>query len=117
MLSEDAIENLVQPIIDRQESINIMVIQMIADKLGEIGTITPSDIDRLKILVECGADIRKLNNEIARLSGLQVRDIQAVIKEVALDSYRDAKPLYDYREKSFIPFSQNEKLQKTVSAI
>lgn len=117
MLSEEAIENLVQPIMDRQEQINITVIQAIAEKIGEIGTLSPSDIDRLKILVQYGADIRQLNKELARLSNLQVQDIKSIIRDVAQDSYIDAKPLYDYRHKSYIPFAQNKELQSVVSAI
>ena len=117
MLSEDAIENLIQPIIDRQEYISNQTIQMIAKRIGEIGTMSPKDVERLKILVMMGADIRKLNKELASLTNLQVRDIKNLIKTVALDSYIDAKPLYDYRHKSFIPFNKNIELKKLVTAI
>lgn len=117
MLSEDAIDNLVQPIVDRQESINTMVLEMIAKRVNSIGTMNPSDIDRLKLLVQMGADIRELNKELARLTNLQVFDIKQTIKTVALDSYIDAKPLYDYKHKSYVPFSKNKELQKIVTAI
>lgn len=117
MLSEDAIENLVQPIINRQEYISNQTIQMMAKRIGEIGTMSPKDVERLKILVMMGADVRELNKELASLTNLQVRDIKNLIKTVALDSYIDAKPLYDYRHKSFIPFNKNIELKKLVTAI
>lgn len=117
VLSEDAIENLIQPLITRQEEINMATIQMIARRVSEIGTMNPTDINRLKILVQMGADIKLLNKELARLTNLQVADIKRIIKTVALDSYIDAKPLYDYRHKSFIPFSKNTELQKVVTAV
>lgn len=117
MLSEDAIENLVQPIVDRQESINTMTLETIAKRIDDIGTIKPADINRMKILIQMGGDIRKINEELARISKLQVSDIKGIIKTVAIDSYIDAKPLYDYRHKSFIPFAKNEPLQKIVTAI
>ena len=117
MLSENAIDNLVEPIVTRQEDINIYVLQKIAKKVRDIGTITASDINRMKILIEYGADIREMNSELARLSNLQVRDIKNTIKTVAIKTNLDAKPLYDYRHKSFIPYEKNKNLQDTVKII
>lgn len=117
MLSDDAIENLVQPIIDRQISINAYVLEMIAKRVREIGSLSPSDINRLKLLVQMGSDIRKINEELAKLTNLQVRDIKSLIKQVAIEDYIDAKPFYDYRHKSFIPYNENKDLQQFVSAI
>lgn len=117
MLSENAIENLVQPIIDRQEQINIYVIDKIAKRLRDVGELRPSDINKMKILANMGTDIREMNKEIARMSNMQVGDIKTVIKKVAIESYKDAKPFYDYRHKSYIPFNKNIKLQKIVNAV
>lgn len=117
MLSDDAIENLIQPIIDRQESINAYVIEMIAKRVREIGSFSPSDIKRLKLLVAMGSDIRQINDELAKLTNLQVREIKSLIKQVAIEDYIDAKPFYDYRHKSFIPYNENTDLQQLVNAI
>lgn len=117
MLSESAIDNLVEPIVTRQEDINIYVLQKIAKKVRDIGTITASDINRMKILIEYGADIREMNSELARLANLQIRDIKDTIKTVAIKTNLDAKPLYDYRHKSFIPYEKNKNLQDTVKII
>ena len=117
MLSENTIDNLIQPIINRQEAINQYVIRQIAETIKQIGTVSPSDVQQLVRLLKTGSDIRKINEEIARLTGLQVKDVKAIIKEVALDSYTDAKPYYDYRYNSFIPFDKNESLQAVVNAM
>lgn len=117
MLSENAIDNLTSFIVNRQESINTYVLSSIAWKIREIGALSSSDINRMKILVTAGADIRQMNAELARLSNLQVKDIKSLIKTVAIDTHLDAKPLYDYRHKSFIPYAKNEKLQSLVTAI
>ena len=117
MLSQSAIENLIQPIVDRQESINMYVIDKIADRLRDVKELRPADINALKKLVRSGADIRAINAEIARQTQIQVRDIKKVIKIAAVDSYLDMKPFYDYRHKSYIPFEKNKKLQKIVRAV
>lgn len=117
MLSENAVENLVQPVASRQEAINAYVLTKIATMVREIGTISPSDLNRLKLLVEYGTDISRMNAELARMSNLQVRDIKSIIKTVAIESNIDAKPLYDYRHRSFIPYEKNSKLKQLVNII
>lgn len=117
MLSENSINHLVQPIVDRQEAINTFVLETIANRVGEIGKISPEDLNRLKMLVIFGADIREMNSTLAKMTDLQVRDIKGMIKDVAIETHTDAKPLYDYRHKSFIPYDKNIKLQRIVTSI
>ena len=117
MISDEALDALMQPIIDRQEDINTYVIETIAKRIKEIGTMSPANIKKLQLLVEMGADIRLINAELAKVTELNVRDIKAMIKTIAIDAYLDARPFYDYRHKSFIPFVENQKLQKIVTAV
>lgn len=117
MLSETAIDNLVQPLVTRQEKINTYVLTKIANSVREIGELSPSDINRMKLLVEYGADIREMNSQLAEMSNQQVRDIKSMIKTVAVKTNIDAKPLYDYRHKSFIPYEKNSRLQQLVGII
>ena len=117
MLSDVALDILMQPIIDRQEEIDRFVLEVIANRIREVGQLTPSDIYKIKRLVQMGADIILINEELARLADLQVRDIKNMMRDVALDFYIDAKPLYDYRHKSYIPYENNPRLQRLVTAI
>ena len=117
MLSDTAIDNLVQQIVNRQEDINIYVLTKIAHRLKTIGNLSPNNIKQMQILVQMGTDIRQMNEYLAEMSDMQVRDIKSIIKTVALDNYLDAKPLYDYRHRSFVPFEQNTKLQQITNAV
>lgn len=117
MISDNTIDKLVQQVVNRQEAINIYVLDKIANRLREIGQLSPADIKRMKILVTMGTDIQQMNEYLAEMARLQVRDIKTIIKTVALDNYLDAKPLYDYRHKSFIPFERNMDLQRVTNAV
>ena len=117
MLSEEAIEKLVKPIINRQEKINAFVIKAICDRIKEIGSLTPSDAYALGQLLKQGGDVRKINAEIARQTGLQVADIKKIIREVALDNYLDARPYYDYRMLPYVPITQNSPIMRITKAI
>lgn len=117
MLSQDALENLVQPIIDRQEAINTYILTKIAKRVREVGEMLPSDVYQLQQLLRFGADVRLINNFLAQMTSLQVADIKRIIRVIALDAYIDAKPLFDYRRKSYIPFKKNTRLQNIVKAM
>lgn len=117
MLSEDAIDKLVQAIVDRQEAINIWILKLIAKRIKETGNITPSAINSLVRMVKNGADAKLIAKELAKLTNLQVREIQKLIRTVAADIYADAKVYYDYRNITYVPFEENEELQKIVKSI
>lgn len=117
MLSEDAIDNLVQPIIERQEAINLYIIKKIAGQIKKIGVLPPSAVNSLERLYQRGGDVKKINEKLAELTKLQVRDIKNLIKTVAADAYKDAKPFFDYRKKPYKPFAKNEHVQRVVKAI
>lgn len=117
MLSEEAIQYLIRPIISRQEKINEYVIKTICERIKEIGTLTPADAYKLQQLLRQGGDVRKINQEIARQTGLQVDDIKRIIREVAADNYKDVRPFYDYRRLPYIPMAKNTSLMNIVKAI
>lgn len=115
--SEDEIDKLIQPIIDRQNEINTFVILKIAKRIKEIGELLPSDVFSLGQLAKTGADVRAINKKIAEITKLQIEDIKNVIRKVAGNVYENAKPFFDYRKKPFIPFEKNESVQHVVKAI
>ena len=117
MLSVDTIDKLAQPIVVRQQQINLYVLQKIAARIKEIGELNPSDINTLEQMLRNGSDVREINEMLARMTNLQVRDIKAIIKEAAIFDYADVKAFYDYRNLPYIPFAQNTQLQRIQNAI
>lgn len=117
MMSEKLIEKLMQPILNRQEALNSYVIKKIAARVKEIGHLLPSDVYKLEQLLKSGSDVREINKELARLTKLNEAEIKKMIKAIAQEAYKDAKPFYDYRHLPYIPFEKNETLQRTVQAI
>lgn len=115
--SEDEIDKLIQPIIDRQIEINTFIITKIAERIKEIGELLPSDVHSLGQLAKTGADVRVINRQLAKLARVQVKEIKNLIHKVAGNVYESAKPFFDYRKKPFVPIEQNEQVQRVVKAI
>lgn len=117
MISETALEDLMAPIVERQAEISNRVIGIIANRIKNVGKLTPTNIKQLSLLMDMGEDAQLINHEIARLTKINEKEIKEMIKSVAIECYIDAKPFYDYRHKSFIPFEENSKLQQLTNAI
>lgn len=117
MLSERAELKLIQPLVENQLKIEGIVVGTIANRLKDIKTLSPTDVAKLQSLLRSGSDARMINKKISQLTKLSEKEIKKIIKTVAKDSYLDAKPFYDYRKLSYIPFEENVELQKTVKAI
>lgn len=117
MYKEDDIDELIQPVIERQLELNIFIITKIAQRIKEIGELLPSDVHSLGQLAKTGADVRAINKLIAKVAKEQVTDIKKIIRKAAGNVYETARPFFDYRKKPFIPFEENEPVQKVVKAI
>ena len=117
MLNDSQIENLIKPFTDRQQLLESFVLNTIAERVGEIGTLSKTDVYRLQQLYKTGSNAKLITQEIARVLNIQEKSAKQMIKEVAITTYKDAKPFYDYRHKTQIPFEKNTKLQRSVNAI
>lgn len=117
MLTDNQIEKLIQPVLNRQAKIEMMVLLKIADRVNNIGTMVPSDIKMLEQLYKSGSDVRVINKELARLTNLNERQIKRIIRIVAADNYVDAKPLYDYRKRRYVPLKENTALMLIIEAL
>lgn len=110
------IDNLIQPFVDRQVQLESYVINTIATRVQEVGTLSKTDVYRLQQLAKIGSDVRSINKQLASVLNVQETQVKKMIKEVAVDTYKGAKPYYDYRHKSQIPYEHNTRLQRSVRA-
>lgn len=117
MLSDFELENLIQPFVDRQTNLEIYVLNTIADRVREIGTLSKSDVYKLKQLLKTGTSVRLLLKELNDLMSLQQKSVTQVFREAGLTIYQDAKPFYEYRAIKQVPYADNKRLQKTITAI
>jgi len=116
-MTDREIENLISPFVERQQSIEATIINTIAERVREIGTLSKKDVYQLTQLYKTGSSAKYLNRLLSETLSIQERDVKSMIKNVAIDTYADAKPFYDYRHKTQIPFEHNTKLQRSVKAV
>lgn len=118
MYNEKQIEKLIEPILINERKREGIILSKLADRLKQIGTLSPSDIQTLiNVKNMSRKDTKQINEELAKLSKLSEKEIKKIIKTVAGSDYLEAKPFYDYRSKTFIPYEENIDLQRRIKAI
>lgn len=87
LLNEPWIEGLPDPIVENLEALNRYVVTRICERIQKIGSIGAADAHRLKSAVEYAAgDLRAMEQEIARITKKNVKDIDALFEEVAAEN-------------------------------
>lgn len=117
MLSDDALEKLIRPIMQRQENINNYIISLIAKRIKAIGTINASDVTKLYSMMNIGGDMNFIQKALANATKMNKREIKNILYEAAEEMYGDAQKWYEYRGLSYVPLTENDSLNALVEAI
>ena len=117
MLSDEVIEKVSERLVERIESLNTYILKKIAKSIKKIGTLTPSEAHQLVYILQFGGDYDKIINKIAEITELNVKDIRNIFKEVSKENYKFEEQFYKYRNKKYIPFEENEILQRQIETI
>lgn len=117
MLNEKVIQQLVERFVERVEVGNTYAMKKIAESIKKIGTLSPTEAQRLGQIMKFGGDYEKIVNELAKITELNKKEIYEVFNEVAKKNYAFAEQFYNYRGIGYIPYEQNIPLQNMVNAL
>lgn len=117
MLSDEVIEKVSERLVERIESLNLYILKKIAKSIKKIGTLTPSEAHKIVYILQFGGDYDKIINKIAEMTELNVKDIRKIFRDVAKENYEFAEKFYKYRNKKYIPFEENEILQRQIDTL
>ena len=96
---------------------NEYYLRLVAEQLAVVGELSQSRVNMLVQMRRQGLNLDRIKKELARLTGLNVIDIQRAYEQVAEDAYTDAQFMYIVRGVEQVPFAENASLQLMVRAI
>lgn len=117
MFTQEQIEAMPERIYKRLRDVNTKYLENLGKRIAEAGEIIPTDVYKLQRIFESGADIREIEDALTKANGMNIREIEALFDDVAEESYNFYKPFYKAKRKSFIPYKDNEPLQKHIEAL
>lgn len=117
ILSEEVVDKLVERLVKRIENGNEYILQTMGETINKIGTLTPTQVHQLSQIIQYGGDYDKIVDKIAKITKINRKEIYDIFDEVTKSDYATFEPLYNYRNKPFIPYEQNTVLRNQVRAL
>ena len=107
-MTADEIEKYGDVLFDRIEGFQDEVLKTIGRRIKQIGSLSAYDSQTLKNLADITGDMKAITSQLAEVTGMNIKDIQKVYAGVLADTAEKYKPLYDFRNMSFVPFTGSE---------
>ena len=82
---------MISKMLDRLDTLNTAYITKIAEQIKRIGTLIPSQVNRMVEMAAMGANVAEINEQLAAATALNFRDIQAVYSGIMQNAYTDPR--------------------------
>lgn len=110
----EKLEAYAQKIYDRENQFSTFTLKTIGRRIKEIGQLSAYDQEALKNMADISGDMEKITKELARITEMNIEDIEKVYAQVVNDSVNTYKPLYDFKGMTFKPITENDYAMKLV---
>ena len=75
-----------------------------------------SDVKTINNIAFVKQDMEAITKKLARVTGLNISQVEQMYADLLEEQHLANQPLYDYRGKKFVPFSENRELQSIARA-
>lgn len=83
MLSERQLEALLKLYQDRMQAVTDEYLRLMGEHLRDMGSLSPTDVHRLKELRRVGTNVKRMKREIAKAANISVKDLEKTFRAVA----------------------------------
>ncbi len=91
-------------------------LQRIGKRIGKYGKLSLADVKSINNIAVVKQDMDAITKELARVTGLNISQVEQMYADLIEQQHLANQPLYDYRGKKFVPFADNKELQAIVRA-
>lgn len=91
-------------------------LKRIGRRVKSIKSLSYADLQALNNATIVKQDIDAILKELAKLTNQTVPEVKRIYSEMIEQQHEENRPLYDYRNKPFVPFADNKSLQAIVRA-
>lgn len=104
----ERLEKAAEKIYQRGNYFNDYTLKKIANRVKRTGRLNSADRQALKNIADISEDMEEITATLAKLTEKNISDIESIYTQVITEGVNTYKPLYDFKNLKFIPFSQND---------
>lgn len=113
-IDNEKLEAYAQMIYERENQFSKFTLETIAKRIKATGQLSAYDQTALKNIADISGDIDKITKELAKITGMNIKDIEKIYTQVINDGVNTYKPLYDLLGREYLPITENEHAMKLV---
>lgn len=117
MNDEKRLDAVLERFYNRFNKYNTKVLKTLGEAIKQFDGLTPSEAHKLAQELRYSTEIDQLLNELSRLSGKSLQEIDELLDKVAKENVVFAEAYYEVKGKDFIPYEENKPLQRYVETI
>lgn len=117
MKDEKQLELIQERFYNRFNKFNSEVLKMLGEAVKQFEGLSPSEAHQLAQELKYSTNIDELMNELVRLSGKSISEIDSFFDKVAKENVEVAEQYYKINNKEYIPYKDNIQLQRYVETI
>ena len=117
MFNEERENVLIERLVRRQEKANEQILKELGKVLGEIGQLTPSEAYTIGQQLKYGDSLEKIVRILSQTSQLTEVEIYQMLEGEARYNLDFSKKYFKAREIDFIPYKDNQPLQRLVNEV
>lgn len=114
---KEKLDSILELFYDRFDKYNTKVLVMLGEAIKQFDDLTPSQAHELAQEMKYSTDVDELLNELSKISGKSMEDIDKLLEKVAEENVGFAKEYYKVRGVKYVPYEDNVQLQRYVRAI
>lgn len=107
-INAEELEKAAEKIFLRGNYFNDYTLKKIAERIKKTGRLNTSDQQALKNIADISGDMEDITKKLAELTEKNVADIEKIYTQVITDGVNTYKPLFDFKNMTFVPFVQND---------
>ena len=108
MYDKEKAEQYASVVFNRLNAFEQDTLEKIGKRIKEIGSMSAFDQQALKNMADISRDMDEITKELARVTELNIEDVQRIYTQVVEESGQSYKPLYDFCNMEFVPLEDNE---------
>jgi hypothetical protein len=113
----DKLELVLEKFYNRYNKFNSKVLEMLGETISKFEGLSPSNAHILAQELKLGYDLDYLMEELSRISGKSIQDINKLFDEVAKENVNFSEAYFKAKNKEFINYEDNQRLQNIVETI